>query len=71
MVKKIGRFLYVCLVYKLIRSVDIALYQSIILLYGRVFIRDEKNLINGLIGHQVLDGNFVFPDRRQAAGPSN
>src|SRR3569833_840275 len=66
MVKKIGLFVIRTVgFYKLIRTVDIALYQSIILLYGGIFIRDEKNLVNGLIGHQVLPGNFIFPDCSQ------
>jgi hypothetical protein len=60
MVKKIGRLFMRLALYKLICSVDIAFYQSIILLYCRVFIRYEKNLVNGLIGHQVLSEILYF-----------
>jgi len=64
MVKKIGLVFIRLALYKLIGPVNIAFYQSIILLYRRVFIRYEKNLVDGPVGHQVLCGNFVFPDRR-------
>ncbi len=49
--------------HKLVRAVDKAFYQPIILLYRRVFIRDEKNLVNGLVGHKVLLRNLILADR--------
>ncbi|MNE52365.1 hypothetical protein D3C80_1470350 [compost metagenome] len=64
MIKEIGLFFRLLILYELIRSIDIALYQSVILLDRCIFIRNKQNLVNGLICHQILFRNLVIPDCR-------
>ncbi len=45
-VKQVGWFIVLLPAHKFIRTFNIALYQPIILLYRRVFVRNKKDLVN-------------------------